>query len=306
MSAADFSETVESALPVSPLQDSRTDFNVVFIHSRLDDYGLTPPQFRVYAHLARRAGSGAAWPAIATIAATCRLDPKTVRKALRTLVGHKLIHKKERPSETTLYTLTQASDWQPPTHISGQPYQSANPPAKWEGSTTKPHEGQPYQKTPDEGNPIEGNPTKDKTHIPRQGVLPRSEAEAVEQAKLAGVPPEFAISEFNRMEGVGWIDGCQRQVRSWRHYLAQRWSKEQSERQERKARAQARPGRADVLPNGETIPMRRYKLEKQIEEQTREVDWLYKTGMDYRDAQKTLRELHHELETLGQKPLAVS
>lgn len=236
MSAADFSETADTA----SLQDTRSDFNVVFIHSRLDDYGLTPPQFRVYAHLARRAGSGKAWPAVATIAATCRLDPKTVRKALRTLVCHKLINKKERPSNTTEYTLTPAAHWQPPLHISGQPSQTANPPVKWEGNPPKPQEGIPSQTTPDEGNPIEGNPTKE-DYTQRPAALPRSEQEAIAQADFVGVPADFARIEFNRMEGVGWIDGCQRQVRSWRHYLAQRWSKEQSERTERPSRRPAPP-----------------------------------------------------------------
>jgi len=244
MSAADFSETVESALPISRLQDSRTDFNVVFIHSRLDDYGLTPPQFRVYAHLARRAGSGAAWPAVATIAATCRLDPKTVRKALRTLVSHKLIHRKERPSETTLYTLAQASDWQPPTHISGQPHQSANPPAKWEGIPTNPHGGQPYQRTPAEGNPSEDNPMKKETCTTRTPGIPRSEDEAVEQGKIAGVPPEFARVEFCRLDSVGWVNGAGNPVRKWVTHLRKRWADDQSQRAERQTRAATRPGRS--------------------------------------------------------------
>ena len=306
MTAPIFSETGESALPESPLQDSRTDINAWFVHSQLDDYGLTPPQFRVYAHIARRASSGKAWPAVATIARICLLHPQTVRQALRVLVRQQFITRQLRPGRTPIYRLTPASQWQPPTEITDNPSESDTPPSVSDATTTKRIQDYPYERNGDEGNPIEGNPTKEKTHIPRQGGLPRSEAEAVEQAKLAGVPPEFAISEFNRMEGVGWIDGCQRQVRSWRHYLAQRWSKEQSERQERKTRSQARAGRTDVLPNGETIPMRRYKLEKQIEEQTREVDYLYKSGQDYRAAKKEVQELYDELDTLGQKPPAIA
>ena len=48
-----------------------------------------------------------------------------------------------------------------------------------------------------------------------------------------------SVHRINRMVGVGWIDGCQRPVKSWPHYVKQRWSKEQSERTERRA-----PGRA--------------------------------------------------------------
>jgi DNA-binding transcriptional MocR family regulator len=137
MSAANFSETVESALPVSPLQDSRNDFGVVFIHSRLDDYGLTPQQFRVYAHLARRAGSGAAFPAVATIARICQLHAQTVRQALRVLVAHRLITREPRPGTTPLYRLTPASHWQPPTRITGNPSESDTPPSVSESTPTK-------------------------------------------------------------------------------------------------------------------------------------------------------------------------
>ena len=38
--------------------------NIIFVHSLLDDFGLTPPQFRVYCHLARRAGKRGAFPAV--------------------------------------------------------------------------------------------------------------------------------------------------------------------------------------------------------------------------------------------------
>ena len=55
------------------------------------------------------------------------------------------------------------------------------------------------------------------------------------------------------MKGVEWIDGCQRAVRSWPHYLKQRWAKEESERAERTTRAAARPGR-----NGSFVPPRKF------------------------------------------------
>ena len=45
------------------LHQDTSEMNVIFVHSRLDDYGLPAPSFRVYCHLARRAGRGSAWPA---------------------------------------------------------------------------------------------------------------------------------------------------------------------------------------------------------------------------------------------------
>jgi hypothetical protein len=44
----------------------------IFIHSAVDDLGLTARAFRVYAHLARRADkSGAAWPTYAEMGRVC-------------------------------------------------------------------------------------------------------------------------------------------------------------------------------------------------------------------------------------------
>ena len=90
------------------------DFNPVFIHSRLDDYGLPAPVFRVYCHIARRVGrDGRAWPSIANIARVCCLHPQTVRKALRALAAHHLLQSETRPGRTTDYRLTPASAWRP-------------------------------------------------------------------------------------------------------------------------------------------------------------------------------------------------
>jgi hypothetical protein len=55
------------------------------------------------------------------------------------------------------------------------------------------------------------------------------------------------------MEAVNWLDGCQRHVRSWPHYLKKRWADDQSQRAERTARTSARPGR-----NGAFVPPRKF------------------------------------------------
>lgn len=60
--------------------------NLMFVHSLLDDAKLSAAEFRVFAHLCRRAGpDGTARPGIRSIAATCRLDDETVGCALRGL-----------------------------------------------------------------------------------------------------------------------------------------------------------------------------------------------------------------------------
>ncbi len=237
----------------APLQDGRTDFNVVFIHSRLDDYGLPPPEFRVYAHVARRAGSGGAFPAVKSIARVCRLHPQTVRRALGVLVKHRLIRREDRPGKTAVYRLTPASEWQPPTHITDHPYEKDTPPSVSQDTPPKRIQGYPSEKDGAEGNPSEGNPTKEETRTPRTPGIPCNEVEAVEQANLAGVPPEFARVEFCRLDSVGWVNGAGNPVRKWVSHLRKRWADDQSQRTERKAQAAARPGR-----HGTFVPPRKF------------------------------------------------
>lgn len=88
------------------------DFNVIFIHSKLDDVGLTASEFRVYAHLARRANkTEVAWPSIPSIAKTCRLCEDSVKYALVCLEGFKMIVRKRRKGMSDLITLTKQKEW---------------------------------------------------------------------------------------------------------------------------------------------------------------------------------------------------
>lgn len=78
----------------------------IFVHSDIDDAGLSPHQFRVYAHLARRSNDRAAWPAISSIARVCRMDQKSVRAAIKALVERGFLSVTERPGKTSLYRLS--------------------------------------------------------------------------------------------------------------------------------------------------------------------------------------------------------
>lgn len=56
--------------PKSP--SARGEQLPIFVHSTIDDLGLTLGAFRVYGHLARRAGkSNEAWPSYSTIGEQC-------------------------------------------------------------------------------------------------------------------------------------------------------------------------------------------------------------------------------------------
>lgn len=91
------------------LQD-RAEMNVVFVHSLLDDADLTPQQFRVYCHIARRSMTRA-FPGIPSVARICRMDDKTVRNALQELCTRGMLEIQERPGKTSLYMLTAPSKW---------------------------------------------------------------------------------------------------------------------------------------------------------------------------------------------------
>jgi hypothetical protein len=95
-----------------PCNDNAGELRV-FIPAKLDDYGLRPNVFRVYCHMARRAGNDGAWPSIASIARVCRLHPQTVRKALRFLTANGFLVATPRRGTTTLYHLTPPSAWRP-------------------------------------------------------------------------------------------------------------------------------------------------------------------------------------------------
>jgi hypothetical protein len=134
--------------------------HVVFIHSSLDDYGLPATAFRVYGHLSRRAGQGVAWPSVATIGRVCRLNPQTVRSALHLLAAHRFLAVQTRPGKTTLYRLTPATAWRPPTRIDGNPSVNDSPLPGSADTLVNVIQGHPSEMTGDEGNPNEGYPQK--------------------------------------------------------------------------------------------------------------------------------------------------
>jgi hypothetical protein len=131
---------------------------VAFIHSALDDYGLTPAQFRIYCHIARRAGSGgSAFAGVDSMARTCQLHSKTVTRALAFLTARQLLAATRRPGRTTVYRLRPATAWVP--QFSGEVSELPTSPHK-------PIPTHPSQSNTDEGNPLKGNPKKDSSPVP--------------------------------------------------------------------------------------------------------------------------------------------
>jgi hypothetical protein len=87
--------------------------NVLFVHSAIDDFPLSTEEFRVYAHIARRAGGGEAWPAMSSIATKCHIHEDTARRCVHALTAYRLLSVEDRSKQgkTNRYRLTAQSAW---------------------------------------------------------------------------------------------------------------------------------------------------------------------------------------------------
>lgn len=97
-------------VPGIAVQDT-SEHNVIFIHSALDDANLTAPQFRVLAHLSRRAGKNGAYPGERSIARVCRIHRTTVICAIQALERRGMIAVKRENGRRNHYILTAPSQW---------------------------------------------------------------------------------------------------------------------------------------------------------------------------------------------------
>jgi hypothetical protein len=155
--------------PVGQLKDGRD--LPIFIHSELDDLGLKSRTFRVYAHLARRAGRGEAFPSYNSIGEACfkpdlpKAKPDTWRRmaiaAVKELVDAGLIRKETHrnnrgDSSTNTYRLTPSREW-----AGGGGSDNALPSDNaLRGSDNALGSDNAPKGTPFEGTPFEGTPLK--------------------------------------------------------------------------------------------------------------------------------------------------
>ena len=92
---------------------NKSDFGA-FIPAFLDDYGLNPYEFRIYTHMARRAGKDGCFSSIPHMAKHCLIGERVARKALHLLLQAGLVRKvSDRPGKTDIYELTPIENWIP-------------------------------------------------------------------------------------------------------------------------------------------------------------------------------------------------
>lgn len=137
---------------------------IAFVPALLDDYGLDPIEFRLYCHIARRAGAnGICWESAATMAQTCGIGERTVRSKLRSLAARNMITRHSRPGRTPEIRLTSPEVWSPRQQSAGV---GGEPPRQ----QTAPHPGNrcrtPRQQSAGDGIPSmvppDGSPFKEK------------------------------------------------------------------------------------------------------------------------------------------------
>ena len=132
-----FAKDVQASMD-DQLQDRRDI--PVFIHRELDDLGLSPNAFRLYCHLARRAGSGMAWPSYQSMGDHCFMGQAEAGRrrniaieAMKELVERALIKKVARKdgeiNQTNLYYLTPRDEWggSTPSVLVREAYQGSTP-----------------------------------------------------------------------------------------------------------------------------------------------------------------------------------
>jgi DNA-binding transcriptional regulator PaaX len=86
------------------------------VRSDLDEYGLDPYEFRIYAHVVRRTGGKLTGECFAKLKKTSEICHMSVRKAqyaLKTLCDAGLLVKEQRRGRTDVYRLTPKSNWKP-------------------------------------------------------------------------------------------------------------------------------------------------------------------------------------------------
>lgn len=181
----------------------------LFIHSSIDDAGLTLAEFRVLCHIARREGSDGSFASYPSIAKTCRVNKDTVAKALASLCRAGWITREQRTGQTTIFRTSERI------RKEGIGDESTYPKR---GDTTHPkRRDSRYPKTGDthpsetegyEGSTSEGSPQKGE----EQGPLSLRQAVEMFTPEFPARPVRKSLSRRLELKGKEsmTIEGCRR------------------------------------------------------------------------------------------------
>lgn len=144
---------------------SDPDSTPAFIHSALDDYGLSMAQFRLFCRIARRGDD--CYESVPNMAKACQMDDDTAWAALKFLEARRLVVKTRRPGQTSFLNINPIRLWLAPDvklptrkDGAGKNYWTATNPPDSAVCHPKRRGDHPPEKTGHKGNPYEGNPIK--------------------------------------------------------------------------------------------------------------------------------------------------
>jgi len=145
----------------APKSSSSEKFDPMWVHSLVDDYGLSPDQMRIYVRIRRR---GACFESFENMAAGCGMGLKRVRKAVRFLISRRLVISTERPGQTWILEISrEEAAYRTPLAKTDRGTQShdSTPSQNGQGCTSQSGQGYSYPKRTGEVYPIEVTPHKD-------------------------------------------------------------------------------------------------------------------------------------------------
>lgn len=91
--------------------------SVMFVHNLLDEYGLDPYEFRIYAHAVRRTGGkldGKYFASLSKTAEICQMSVRRVQYSLKFLCEAGFLTQEKRTGRTDEYRVTPVSQWEKP------------------------------------------------------------------------------------------------------------------------------------------------------------------------------------------------
>lgn len=100
----------------TPKANTRPD-SVMFVHNVLDEYGLEPYEFRIYAHAVRRTGrklNGEYFASLTKTAEICQMSVRKAQYALKFLCEAGFLTQEKRKGRTDVYRMTHSRDWVKP------------------------------------------------------------------------------------------------------------------------------------------------------------------------------------------------
>jgi hypothetical protein len=88
--------------------------SVAFVHNYLDEYGLDPYEFRVYAHMVRRTGGkpdGVCFASLSKTAGICQMSVRKAQQAIKVLTQANLLSQSKRKGRTDEYRVVPTAQW---------------------------------------------------------------------------------------------------------------------------------------------------------------------------------------------------